>query len=92
MSVTHAPDVAVIGGGLLAGISYRLIVSSAEAIVQTGDADLVAFGRHFIANPDLPERLRNRLPLNKYDRATFFGGTEIGYTDYPSYDENTVTA
>ena len=34
---------------------------SAEAILQSGDADLVAFGRHFIANPDLPERLRNRL-------------------------------
>ena len=65
---------------------------SAEAILQTGDADLVAFGRHFIANPDLPERLRNRLPLNKYDRATFFGGTDIGYTDYPSYDEDAVTA
>jgi N-ethylmaleimide reductase len=56
---------------------------SAEAIVQSGDADLVAFGRHFIANPDLPERLRKHLPLNRYDRATFFGGTDVGYTDYP---------
>ncbi|QET05285.1 MULTISPECIES: alkene reductase [Cupriavidus] len=56
---------------------------SAEAIVASGDADLVAFGRHFIANPDLPERLRRNLPLNPYDRATFFGGTEVGYTDYP---------
>jgi len=60
---------------------------SAEAILQSGDADLVAFGRHFIANPDLPERLRKHLPLNPYDRPTFFGGTEIGYTDYPFYDD-----
>src|SRR5471030_1305104 len=60
---------------------------SAEAILNAGDADLVAFGRHFIANPDLPERLRNKLPLNDYDRPSFFGGTEIGYTDYPFYAE-----
>jgi N-ethylmaleimide reductase len=64
--------------------------ASAEAIVQAGDADLVAFGRHFIANPDLPERLRRDLPLNDYDRPSFFGGTETGYTDYPFYDEAAV--
>lgn len=57
----------------------------AEAILQAGDADLVAFGRHFIANPDLPERLRNGWPLNAYDRPSFFGGTQVGYTDYPFY-------
>jgi len=39
---------------------------------------LVAFGRHFITNPDLPYRLRNHLPLNAYDRPSFFGGTEVG--------------
>lgn len=60
---------------------------SAKAILETGDADMIAFGRHFIANPDLPERLRNGWPLNPYDRPTFFGGTEIGYTDYPFYAE-----
>nr|WP_244807524.1 alkene reductase [Caballeronia zhejiangensis] len=65
---------------------------SAEAILQSGDADLVAFGRHFIANPDLPERLRKHLPLNPYDRPTFFGGTEIGYTDYPFYRETALAA
>jgi N-ethylmaleimide reductase len=58
---------------------------SANAILGTGDADLVAFGRHFIANPDLPARLQNGWPLNEYDRDSFFGGTEIGYTDYPFY-------
>ncbi|WP_295993932.1 alkene reductase [Rugamonas sp.] len=60
---------------------------SAEAILNAGDADLVAFGRHFIANPDLPERLRNKQPLNDYDRPSFFGGTDVGYTDYPTYSE-----
>src|ERR1700758_286407 len=56
--------------------------ASAEAIVTFGDADLVAFGRHFIANPDLPERLRRGLPLTRYDRSTFYGGDARGYTDY----------
>ncbi|WP_395407172.1 alkene reductase [Pseudoduganella sp. UC29_106] len=60
---------------------------SANAIIESGNADLVAFGRHFIANPDLPARLRNGWPLNAYDRDSFFGGSEIGYTDYPFYRE-----
>ena len=60
---------------------------TAEAIIAAGDADLVAFGRDFIANPDLPERLRRKLPLNPYDRPTFFGGTAVGYIDYPFYEE-----
>ena len=58
---------------------------SAEAIMEAGDADLVAFGRDFIANPDLPERIRHSLPLNAYDRDTFYGGTAVGFTDYPFY-------
>ena len=45
---------------------------------------LVAFGRHFISNPDLPERLRHGLPLNRYDRSTFYGGDARGYIDYPA--------
>ena len=65
---------------------------SAEEILRAGDADLVAFGRHFIANPDLPQRLREALPLNAYHRDSFFGGTEIGYTDYPFFEEATATA
>jgi N-ethylmaleimide reductase len=59
---------------------------AAEAIVSTGDADLVAFGRSFIANPDLPKRIRAGLPFNAYDRDTFYGGDARGYTDYPFYD------
>ncbi|MDB5387538.1 MAG: 12-oxophytodienoate reductase [Planctomycetaceae bacterium] len=61
--------------------------SDAEAIVEAGDADLVAFGRHFISNPDLPRRIRLGLPLNAYDRTTFYGGDHRGYTDYPFYQE-----
>jgi N-ethylmaleimide reductase len=73
----HYKGVIIAAGGFKA--------ATAEAILQAGDADLVAFGRDFIANPDLPERLRNHWPLNAYDRPTFFGGTEVGYTDYPFY-------
>ncbi len=59
---------------------------SAEAILESGDADLVAFGRSFAANPDLPKRLKYNLPLNPYDRSAFWGGTERGYNDYPFYE------
>jgi len=62
---------------------------SAKAIVEAGYADMIAFGRHFVANPDLPKRLRRNLPLNRYDRSTFYGGSEVGYTDYPFYEDET---
>lgn len=61
--------------------------ASAEGIISAGDADMVAFGRHFVANPDLPKRLRRNLPLNEYDRSTFYGGSESGYTDYTAHDD-----
>jgi N-ethylmaleimide reductase len=60
---------------------------SAEAIVEKGDADLVTFGRYFISNPDLPKRIKLGLPLNDYDRATFYTFDAHGYTDYPFYSE-----
>jgi len=60
---------------------------SAGAIIAAGNAELVAFGRHFISNPDLPERLRRNLPLNRYDRSTFYGGDGRGYIDYPTHAE-----
>ena len=56
----------------------------AEQAVKDGSADLVAFGRPYIANPDLVERLRSNAPLNQPDQATFYGGGAKGYTDYPS--------
>ncbi len=51
--------------------------------VETSAADLVAFGKPFIANPDLVERLEKNLPLNTPDQSTFYGGTAKGYIDYP---------
>jgi N-ethylmaleimide reductase len=85
-----APGEAAIGAQQLRKKFSRTLIAaggfspaSAEAIVTFGDADLVAFGRHFIANPDLPERIRQGLPLTRYDRSTFFGGDARGYTDYP---------
>ncbi|CAG9224884.1 N-ethylmaleimide reductase [Paraburkholderia caribensis] len=59
---------------------------SAEAVVASGDADLVAFGRYFSSNPDLPYRLKHKLPLTPYVRAAFWGGTERHYSDFPTYD------
>jgi N-ethylmaleimide reductase len=55
--------------------------TATQALVENA-ADAVAFGRLFIANPDLPERFRVNGPLNTPDEATFYGGTAIGYTDY----------
>ncbi|HEY9844658.1 MAG TPA: hypothetical protein V6D03_00510, partial [Candidatus Caenarcaniphilales bacterium] len=55
----------------------------AEAAIASGQADLVSFGTLFIANPDLPERFRLNAPLNRPDPASFYGGDEKGYIDYP---------
>ncbi|WNK19978.1 alkene reductase [Halomonas piscis] len=55
----------------------------AEQIINAGIADAVAIGRSYIANPDLVERFRQRAALNEPDTATFYGGGEEGYTDYP---------
>ncbi|MCA1452192.1 alkene reductase [Bradyrhizobium sp. BRP22] len=57
---------------------------SAEAELKSGTVDAIAFGRAFIANPDLPHRLAIDAPLNAFDRRTFYGGDERGYTDYPA--------
>jgi N-ethylmaleimide reductase len=55
--------------------------------VATGRADLVSFGRLFIANPDLVERLRLSAPLNPLmSQETFYGGGAHGYTDYPTLE------
>ncbi len=70
------------GGVYIANNGYDR--EMAIAAVAEGRADMVAFGRAFIANPDLVERLRIGAPLNASDRATFYGGGEKGYTDYPT--------
>ncbi|MEA3099294.1 alkene reductase [Caballeronia mineralivorans] len=69
------------GGAVIAAGGFD--GAGAESILEKGDADLVAFGRHFLANPDFPERLRHSLPLNSYDRTTFYYGGDKGYADYP---------
>lgn len=58
----------------------------AIAAVAEGRADLIAFGKLAISNPDLAERLEKNAPLNEPDRATFYGGGAAGYTDYPRLD------
>jgi N-ethylmaleimide reductase len=60
---------------------------TANTAIADGHADAIAFGRIFISNPDLPRRLSQGLPLTPYNRATFYGGEEKGYTDYPVYGE-----
>ena len=57
---------------------------SASALLAAGEADAVAFGRLFIANPDLPRRFATGAPLNAPDPQTFYGGGANGYTDYPA--------
>jgi N-ethylmaleimide reductase len=70
------------GGLYMANNGYTQ--ASAEQALQLGDADMVAFGRLFIANPDLPERFAQGATLNEPDPETFYGGDAAGYTDYPA--------
>lgn len=73
------------GGAMI--YSGKYTVERAEQALQSGWADLIGFGRPFIANPDLPYRLQNGLPLNEPIREKFFGGGAEGYTDYPKIKE-----
>ncbi|QDE39649.1 alkene reductase [Luteibacter pinisoli] len=73
----------VFHGTLIAAGGFK--PASAAALVDEGTVDLVAFGRYFISNPDLPARIANGWPLADYDRDTFYGGTAVGYTDYPAF-------
>lgn len=72
-------------GPLLSAAAYTL--ESAALAIEQKNADAVAFGRLFIANPDLVERIKGNYPLNSADRATFYGGAEHGYTDYKTIEE-----
>ena len=56
----------------------------ADALIRDGLIDAVAFGRSYIANPDLVERFHQNAPLNQPNPATFYGGDQEGYTDYPA--------
>lgn len=70
------------GGAYIANQGFT--VETATAALTAGEADAIAWGKLFIANPDLPRRLQLGAPLNAPDNTTFYGGTEKGYTDYPS--------
>lgn len=59
----------------------------AEDAMERGWADLIGFGRPFVANPDLPERMRHSWQLNVPDGQYFFGGGAVGFTDYPRWEE-----
>jgi N-ethylmaleimide reductase len=59
-------------------------IALATKVLDSGAADLIAFGKPFISNPDLVERLKTGAPLNDWDKATFYGGGAKGYTDYPT--------
>jgi N-ethylmaleimide reductase len=76
-------------GPLLSAAAYTP-ERAAETIDQK-NADAIAFGRLFIANPDLVERIRHRRPLNAPDRSTFYGGGAHGYIDYPALGAITGT-
>lgn len=65
---------------------------SGNKAIEHGIADLVAYGRPFLANPDLPARFATKAELNEPDQSTFYGGDEKGYTDYPFMNESTEVA
>ena len=71
------------------------LISAAAYTPKTGNeaiaanqADAIAFGRLFISNPDLVKRIAQEIPLNAYDRSTFYGGGDHGYTDYQTADQS----
>ncbi|MBI3562875.1 MAG: alkene reductase [Gammaproteobacteria bacterium] len=73
---------AAFGGVFIA--NEKFTKESAEQAITNGDADAVAFGQAFLANPDLPERFRQNAPLNPPDTTTFYQGGAKGYIDYPT--------
>ncbi|AOS45681.1 N-ethylmaleimide reductase [Lacunisphaera limnophila] len=70
------------GGVYIANQNFT--AETAAQVLAAGEADAVAWGKQFIANPDLPRRLQLGAPLNSPDNASFYGGTAQGYTDYPA--------
>ncbi|MGA3241810.1 MAG: alkene reductase [Bryobacteraceae bacterium] len=77
-------------GPLISAAAYTP-ASGAETI-EKGHADAIAFGRSFIANPDLVERIAGGYPLTPYDRSTFYGGGARGYTDYDTWHAGQAVA
>lgn len=78
------------GGAYIANEGFTR--ESAEETLAAGDADAVAFGKLFIANPDLPKRFATGAQLNAWDSSTFYAGGAKGYTDYPALESDLVDA
>lgn len=74
-------------GPIIKAGNYALDPKAAKEDVQFDDRTLIGYGRLFIANPDLVLRLKDGLPLNQYDRDTFYTQTAKGYVDYPTFEE-----
>jgi 2,4-dienoyl-CoA reductase-like NADH-dependent reductase (Old Yellow Enzyme family) len=70
------------GGVFIANEKMDKVV--AQSVLDSGNADAIAFGKDYISNPDLVERLKTDAPLNPWKAETFYGSTEEGYTDYPA--------
>jgi 2,4-dienoyl-CoA reductase-like NADH-dependent reductase (Old Yellow Enzyme family) len=77
---------AAFGGRYIA--NERFTRDTAAQVLAAGEADAIAFGVLFLANPDLPERLRRNAPLNQPDQSTFYAPGPKGYTDYPGLDKS----
>lgn len=73
---------------LIANGNYNYL--TAATAVTNNNADMISFGRLFIANPDLPTRFAQGLPLNKLDPATLYSGGEHGYIDYPMFNKDVL--
>jgi 2,4-dienoyl-CoA reductase-like NADH-dependent reductase (Old Yellow Enzyme family) len=78
------------GGPFIANEGFTQ--ESAELALAGGQADAVAFGKLFIANPDLVERFAKHAPLNSWESATFYAGGEKGYVDYPALQSDLASA
>jgi N-ethylmaleimide reductase len=94
-NVTIADDGTGLGARFFRSIFNGSIITaggynreSGETVVQSNDADFVAYGRLFLANPDLPKRFVLNAPLNRYDRNTFYSSGAQGYIDYPTLEKN----
>jgi 2,4-dienoyl-CoA reductase-like NADH-dependent reductase (Old Yellow Enzyme family) len=91
--IAHADSIGpalkkLFGGPFIANEGFDQ--QGAETLLAEDKADAVAFGKLFIANPDLVRRFRERTPLNAWDTATFYAGGERGYTDYPAIGSQTA--
>jgi N-ethylmaleimide reductase len=77
-------------GTLIANMGYT--PDEAEQAIASGAVDAVAFGTGFLANPDLPARIKAKAPLNAPDQSTFYSPGAKGYTDYPTLAESAANS